>query len=140
MELLSCRTRPRHPFHAAYSHRKVNTFLLLLACPTFPATSALLANWFRFAGKKEGERNGKEGEGEDSIPKNTEANKSISFFFPFFRSLSPPAVFPRGVTWWQKEADMRGRNGGERVSGWLERAGSPGSILISGSLLMETSG
>lgn len=31
MELFSCTTRPRHPFQAAYSQRKVNTFLLLQA-------------------------------------------------------------------------------------------------------------
>lgn len=35
---------------------------------------------------------------------------------------------------------MRERNRGERVNGWFENAWSHGSILISGSLLMETSG
>lgn len=105
MELLSCRTRPRHPFHAAYSHRKVNTFLLLLACPTFPATSALLANWFRFAGKKEGERNGKEGEGEDFIPKNTEANKSISYIFFYFLLPFSPCC----LSSWSNMVAERGR-------------------------------
>lgn len=62
------------PFHATYSHRKVNTFILLLACPTFSATSARLANWFG-SEQKERERE------KDSIPKNTVANKSISYFF-----------------------------------------------------------
>lgn len=130
MELLSCRTRPRHPFHAAYSRRKVNTFLLLLACPTFPATSALPANWFQFAEKRR--ENGKEKEGEDSILKNIVTNKSISYFF------SPRCLFFIESSW-QKGRD-EGQEGGERVSGWLEHGCSLGSILITGSLLMETSG
>lgn len=131
MELLSCRTRPRHPFHAAYSHGKVNTFLLLLACPTFPATSALPANWFQFAEKRS--ENGKVKEGEDSILKNTVTNKSISYFF-----FSPLSFFFIESSW-QKGRD-EGQEGGERVSGWLEHGCSLGSILITGSLLMETSG
>ena len=112
MELLSCRTRPRHPFHATYSQRKVNTFLLLHACPTFPATSALLANWFQFA-EKEWERRGGGAERGDSIAKNTEANKSISYFFSLLS-------FFHWVTLWQKGRDERAE---WRTEGkWLVRA------------------
>lgn len=135
MELLSCRTRPRHPFHAAYSHRKVNTFLLLLACPTFSTTSALPTNWFQFEKKK---REGKQekGEGRTSSQRTPkQINQSHIFLH---------AVFFHRVTSWQREVDVREkekyRGEKERVNGWLEHAWSPRSIMISGSLLMETSG
>lgn len=110
MELLSCWTRPRHPFHAAYSHRKVNTFLLLLACPTFPTTSARPANWFQFAEKKERKREREEGEG--SILKNKETNKSISYFFL-------PAVFFHWVIIAERQKWGAGRR---REGKWLVRA------------------